>query len=144
MNIYKHTQIGYVIIFAMAGVAVALALAPLPHQTTMLMVFPSAILLIGGILFCSLTIEINDTRLRWSFGPGLIHKSVDLTEIEAVEAFRIHWINGWGIHFTRKGWLYNVSGMDAVHIRLKNGKQFCLGTDEAGKLEAAIQSALVR
>ena len=88
MNIYKHTLIGYVIIFAMIGGALALSVAPLPHQTRLLMVFPSVILILAAVLFCSLTIELNDTKLKWRFGPGLIHKSVAISDIEAVEAFR--------------------------------------------------------
>jgi len=35
-------------------------------------------------------------------------------------------------------WIYNVSGFDAVEIKLKNGKTYRIGTDESQKLEQAI------
>jgi hypothetical protein len=35
-------------------------------------------------------------------------------------------------------WIYNVSGFDAVEIKLKNGKVYRIGTDEPKKLEQTI------
>jgi hypothetical protein len=43
-----------------------------------------------------------------------------------------------GIHLSRFGWLYNVSGFDAVAIILKSGKRFALGTDEPDALLQAL------
>ena len=61
---------------------------------------------------------------------GLIRKKVPLAEIAACEPIRIRWWYGWGIHLTPYGWLYNVSGLDAVAITLVNGRKFALGTDD--------------
>jgi hypothetical protein len=85
-----------------------------------------------------LTIEITEWELRWRFGPGLFRKSVKLSDIASAKPVRTNFLNGWGIHLTRFGWLYNVSGLDAVAITLKNGKRFALGTDEAHSLLAAL------
>jgi hypothetical protein len=41
---------------------------------------------------------------------------------------------------TGNGWLYNVSGWEAVEVRFKNGKRFRLGSDEAKKLVEIIRS----
>jgi hypothetical protein len=35
-------------------------------------------------------------------------------------------------------WIYNVSGFDAVEIKLKNDKIYRIGTDEPKKLEQTI------
>jgi len=43
-----------------------------------------------------------------------------------------------GIHKTSRGWLYNVSGFDAVLITLHSGKGILLGTDEPERLRSAI------
>ncbi len=51
-------------------------------------------------------------------------------------------LQGWGIHYTSRGWLYNVSGFRAVAVKLKSGKQFLLGTDEPAQLRAAIHHVL--
>jgi hypothetical protein len=47
---------------------------------------------------------------------------VRLAEIVGCEPIRIRWWYGWGIHLTPYGWLYNVSGFDAVAITLRDGK----------------------
>ena len=40
-----------------------------------------------------------------------------------------------------KGWLYCVSGLDAVEIVHKDGRVTRIGTDEAAALDQAIQRA---
>ena len=98
------------------------------------------ILVVCAILFASLTIRITETELCWHFGPGLIRKKVALAVIQQAEITTTKFIHGWGIHLTPNGWLYNVSGFKAVAFKLKNGKQFVLGTDEPEKLHEAIQN----
>ena len=39
-------------------------------------------------------------------------------------------------------WIFNVSGFDAVEIKMENGKIFRIGTDEPKKLEHAILQAI--
>ena len=74
-----------------------------------------------------------------SFGPGIIRKRVRLSEIVGCEPIRIRWWYGWGIHLTPYGWLYNVSGFDAVAITLQDGRKFALGTDDSSGLVDAIR-----
>ena len=52
----------------------------------------------------------------------------------------MNYLEGWGIHLSRFGWLYNVSGFDAVAITLVSGKRFALGTDEPQALLAALRN----
>lgn len=49
---------------------------------------------------------------------------------------------GWGIRITPHGMLYNVSGSEAVEIRMKNVRRFRLGTDEPEVLRGAILKAM--
>lgn len=100
------------------------------------------LLLLAARLFSSLTITIADGELRWHFGPGWIHKKIALPEIASAKVIRTTFIDGWGIHFTRHGWLYNIAGHGAVAITLKNGKRFALGSDEAENLAAQLTSSL--
>jgi hypothetical protein len=58
------------------------------------------------------------------------------------EPIRIRWWYGWGIHVTPCGWLYNVSGFDAVAITLRDGRKFALGTDDPQELTAGIRDAI--
>src|SRR5438093_6234124 len=127
MNNYKHTQRGTLIVVAMSAMSVLLLLIGLTIFKPVLIGLP--ILLAAGWLFRSLTIEIGDGQLRWRFGPGLIRKRVALNEIASAQPVQTSFFEGWGIHLSRFGWLYNVSGSGAVAITLRNGRRFALGTD---------------
>jgi hypothetical protein len=143
MKTYQHTQSGNWIFSVLAVVAAvpvivgAVQFRPLLYPAFLLV----PILLLVGWLFHSLTIEIADSELRWRFGPGLIRKQVPLGMITSAEPVRTNFLEGWGIHLSRFGWLYNISGYDAVAIRMKNGQHFALGTDESQALSDAIRSA---
>jgi hypothetical protein len=142
MTRYHHRQTGaLIVIVAMAGAVLCLGLAAVTPNGAFLAL--AAFVLIGvAIVFSSLTIEIDETQLLWHFGPGLIRKSVALADIEHSEPVRTCWTSGWGIHRTAHGWLYNVAGRDAVVVRLKNTRQFLLGSDEPERLDAALRSAV--
>ena len=92
-------------------------------------------------LFGSLTVEVSGEELRHYFGPGFWKKTYLLQDIETSKQVRNSWIFGWGIRITPHGWLYNVSGLDAVQIQLSSGKTFRIGTDDPkGLLEAVSQN----
>ena len=50
-----------------------------------------------AVVFSSLTVEVNEYELRWSFGPGLWTYRLPLGDIETVAIVRNHWWNGFGI-----------------------------------------------
>jgi len=117
---YKHTQIGHTIIWGVLAAAVFIAITGIFSQGGPgSFLVAEVILLICAVLFCKLTIKIENETLEWSFGIGLIRKQVPIVEIAACEPIRIPWWHGWGIHLTPCGWLYNVSGLDAVAIKLR-------------------------
>lgn len=139
---YEHTQRGTVLLVTLlAAVLFFLALDRLAPTARGIPLTLTGILAICGFLFSSLTIRITDRALRWQFGPGLIRKEVPLKDIESAEVAQTTFLQGWGIHYTARGWLYNVSGFRAVAVRLKSGRRFLLGTDEPEKLQAAILRA---
>jgi hypothetical protein len=102
----------------------------------------SIMLLVCLILFYRLNVTIDDEMLCASFGPGIIRKRVPLADIVSCEPIRIRWWYGWGIHVTPCGWLYNVSGFDAVAITLRDGRKLALGTDDPHGLTAGIRDAI--
>ncbi|HET9366949.1 MAG TPA: hypothetical protein VFO22_02680 [Candidatus Udaeobacter sp.] len=140
---YKHTQNGYLIIGGLLGIAIFLAItgivAPAGRDGLLISAIIEVILLICAIVFSKLTIKIDGESLEASFATGLIRKKVPLAEIAECEPIRIRWWYGWGIHLTPYGWLYNVSGLDAVVITLRNDGKFALGTDDPQGLVAAIR-----
>ena len=102
----------------------------------------SIILLVCLVLFYRLRITIEDETLCASFGPGIIRKRVGLVQIVGCEPIRIRWWYGWGIHLTPYGWIYNVSGFDAVAITLRDGRKFAFGTDDPHGLTTGIRDAI--
>jgi len=139
---YEHTQVGHVIIWSVLAIILIANGGFIGHHAPPVIV--SIILLVCVVLFYRLKITIENGTLCASFGPGVIRKKVSLTEIVGFEPIRIRWWYGWGIHRTPNGWLYNVSGFDAVTITLRNGKKFSLGTNDPHGLVAAIRDSVIR
>jgi hypothetical protein len=139
---YKHTQIGRTLL----GILAVCALIDIgvyafnhTHPSILLVLLP---LLIAAALFCSLSIEVDERQVKWSFGPGFIHRELPVAEVTSAEPVRTAWYHGWGIHRAGGGWLYNVSGFDAVLLTLKDGSRIRLGTDEPEALTASIRSQI--
>jgi len=147
---YQHTQPAHVVRAAVILTILAL-LAPLPFLPedeppvvdlrVWLLVF-AGLMAVALVLFWSLTVQVTDEALVFWFGPGLIRKRIPLDEIADVEATRTTFWQGWGIHWTTRGWLYNISGFDAVLVRLRTGKSLLVGTDEPEALANAIREGV--
>jgi hypothetical protein len=139
MTTYQHTQFGSAIVWPLIltiVISCVLAFVAPVMRAALLIAVPLVLVL---FFFWKLTITIDDKSLRAAFGPGFIYKQIPLSQIESAIPVRIKWWEGWGIHLSRFGWLYNVSGLDAVAIRLRDGKQLALGTDQPDELTAAIR-----
>jgi hypothetical protein len=141
---YKHTQKGYVILGTVGGTALFMASLLLRKAAAATMIPGLIGLGLVGWVFSSLTIEVTDEELRASFGPGWRIKRIKLRDIQSVERVRNPWYAGWGVRLLPRGLLYNVSGFDAVEVRMRNGTRFRLGTDEPERLEQAIRDAMGR
>lgn len=141
---YRHRQIGFVVgIIALAILVVGLIIARTlslhgDRYSWLIIAFPIVIAVITLALFSVLEISLDAQHLTWKFLPGFITKSVPIADVMEAKPTRTSFIYGWGIHYTDRGWLYNVSGLGAVHIRMRGGKQFMLGTDEPAVLADAI------
>jgi hypothetical protein len=144
MSTYRRTQTGRVILVMMLlpAVAAAAALAAVGQLLTALAVL--ALFALVAWLFSSLTVEVTGSELRWYFGPGFWKKSVPLADLREVEPVRNKWWYGLGIRYTPHGWLYNVSGLDAVEVRLAGGVKRRIGTDDPAGLVAALRGRLTR
>jgi len=82
--------------------------------------------------------------VKIKFGYGIFRKRFALKEIISAEAVKNHWYYGWGIRrrLIPPMWIYNVSGFDAVEIKMRNGKTYRIGTDEPQRLEQAIKQEI--
>ena len=148
MHDYEHTQPGTFIRVLLGFFSVvicapaALRLASGVEQHTAI-VFSAIVVICVSVfaLFHSLTIRVSRNDIFLSFGVGLIRKRFHVQDIKSAAIVRNRWYNGWGIKKIRGGWLYNVSGFDAVEIQLKTDRKYRLGTDQPRELLTAIESA---
>jgi hypothetical protein len=138
---YHHTQIGYLTLIVVLVAALGIAVS-LPSEVRPVSLGVAALLVTIAVLFSTLTVEVGDGELRFHFGPGFWTKRVALSEVAAATPTNSSWWEGWGIRFTLRGMLYNVSGTDAVEIELRSGRRFRIGTDEPEALVQAIQTAM--
>jgi hypothetical protein len=140
---YQHTQVGrWILALAVPATLVAAALAFRDSFAGGLIVSALASLVL--VSFFTLTTVVTDDDVRVWFGVGLIRRRIALDRIAGATAVRNHLIYGWGIRLIPNGWLWNVSGLEAVELSLVDGRRFRIGTDEPEQLAAAIQGAVRR
>jgi len=139
---YRHTQIGWVTLLVVVamGIFIYLATTSEPDLTPKL---PYLILVIP-LFFSTLTTEVENRQLTVFFGPGIIRRTIDLGEVREVRVVQNSWLSGWGIRWTGTGWMWNVSGLQAIELEYKEGERFRIGTDEPEKLAAAVRQHLDR
>lgn len=152
-NIYKHTQIGYlmlvVMLFALAFfvwvyITVSAELPSVDSGPNFAITATMALVLLILASFSTLTTSIDENGLRIKFGYGIFTKTFPLDQIASAQSVKNHWYYGWGVKvwLWPYMWIYNVSGFDAVEIVMKNGKIYRIGTDTPGELEAVIKQAI--
>jgi hypothetical protein len=137
---YRHTQVGIVILVVCLVVAL-LGAAMMWQKSQTPMILMLAIVAAVAVIFHSLTVEIGDNELRWHFGPGFWTYRLPLDDIQSVAAVHNRWWNGFGIRVAPGFTLYNVSGLDAVELKLKSGEIRRIGADDPQGLAAALRSA---
>ncbi|MCC7469822.1 MAG: hypothetical protein IT284_01650 [Bacteroidetes bacterium] len=152
-NIYKHTQIGYLMLVITLVVLVFFTWLQITARAeppsidsganfAMTAVMVLVVLILAS--FTTLSVSIDENYLRIKFGYGIFRKKFSASEIASVAQVKNHWYYGWGIRlwFCPKMWIYNVSGLNAVEIRMRNRKVYRIGTDEPEKLESAIKQVI--
>lgn len=146
---YHHIQIGWAGIVGLAvGFCVMLGVFFFAQRAQIPPVFFALMFAVFALLFLvfgRLTTEVDSEQFRARFGYlGWPTKSAPLKEIAGALPTQTSPLSGWGIRFTTRGMLFNVSGRGAVIVGMHNGKQFLIGTDEPETLADAINHALGR
>ena len=100
---------------------------------------------LGGRMKTWVTKPIRIEVVNVSFGPiGLIRERFALADITAARTVRNSPAYGWGMRYIPHGRLWNVWGLDAVELQLKNGTRFRIGTDQPKELLQALRRGGVR
>jgi hypothetical protein len=137
---YRHTQPGFAILVVCLAIgALGAAMLWRTGQTSTIVML--IVLIAVAVVFHSLAVEVDDSELRWHFGPGFWTYRLARDEIRNVAVVRNRWWNGFGIRTAPGFRLYNVSGLDAVELQLKSGDIRRIGTDDPKGLAVALKSA---
>ena len=140
---YRHTQSGTTILATCAALGLAGAVIAWRITGQPATLIAMAIVLAGiCVVFHSLTVAVDAGKVSWYFGPGFWTYRLGLDEIRSVSVVRNQWWNGFGIRKAPGFALYNVSGLDAVELKLKSGEIRRIGTDDANGLAAALNAAM--
>lgn len=142
MDRYRHTQFGWVVVLSTGVIGIFVTLVLIQSQLMLPAIVTAAALALTVLLFGWLTVSVGDDVVDARFGVGLIKKRVELSNVRAFRRVKNPWYWGWGIRLYPGGWLYNVSGLDAVELVLADGKELRIGTDEPEKLERALKARL--
>ena len=142
-NHYEHTQPGTLMIAVL--VIGAIVCAAIAYGESGASRWVAGALAAGMIvlawLFSSLTVIVDANEVRWYFGPGAWDYRVARSDIVSARPVRNSWVNGFGVRMAPGFRLYNVSGLDAVELKLKDGNIRRIGTDDPAGLAAALQMA---
>ena len=139
---YHHVQIGYLLITIYGALCLFMALVMF---ATGLGPFYMYIMLVFGVLmaiFATLTVAVDDRAITIEYYLGFPRMRFKMEKIAACRIVRNRWYYGWGIRYTPHGWLFSVSGLQAVEIEMKNGKRYRIGTDDAVSFSRAIEQKI--
>ena len=98
------------------------------------------IIFLAIILFVIMRIKtvVTQENIQLIYFPFL-WKTINLSDIDAMKVINYGFVGGWGIRlWTRYGTVYNVRGNKGLHIKLKNGKQLVIGTQQPQELEKIV------
>lgn len=142
MTDYRHTQTGTLTRTALGSAIVLQLVIVLAARgnVAVLLICGSVTFLAAGCLyvFHSMTVTVGDREVAFRFGNSRFGKQFPIDELKRAEAVRNPWYFGWGVRYYLRGWLYNVSGLDAVELTMADGRQYRLGTDDPKRLATAI------
>ena len=141
---YNHTQKGIIrpILWAVAVVFIVVACVSRESPPLVVMFLAAVICVFVSCFFGTLTVRDGGDRLAVCFGPlSGFKKTILYADITEVERDRSTFLGGWGIHWTPKGWLWNIGGFDCVRITA-GGRSTLIGTDDPDGLVAFLLSRL--
>ena len=142
MERYSHTQstVAWIIVVALveAALVASVLIAGLPPIALIGVLLATSVVVVVGLVFSRLTIEVHDEGVTARFGTGWPRRFVPFSRITSAHRVRNSpWV-GWGLRWIPGGSVWNVWGLEAVEITMNGGKRWRLGTDEPEALLAAL------
>lgn len=144
---YEHVQRGWLRALLLAVAAGMAAFAVTVWQddsgAAVGLVVVAGLMVVLSFCFVTLTVRDAGDRLTVRFGPLVLFRtSVRYADITHVEAMRPKYFS-WGIHWTPKGWLWNIHGLDSVQV-VAGRRKLLIGTDDPVGLAAFLQKRSIK
>ena len=89
-------------------------------------------------LFWCLEVKVGTDGIFLSYSFSLINKKIQRQQILQVEVVRYSWWYGLGIRLIPHGWMWNISGLDAIKLTSQDGNRFRIGTNQPQELYQAL------
>lgn len=97
---------------------------------------------IGIFASATMTTLVTPGELRLRYVPFFVDKRIAIADIARFTPLHYSfWSTGYGIHYSKYGWVYNVDGSEGVQVELRSGKRFLMGTQRLVELTAALEQA---
>lgn len=141
MQYYNRTQRGLAITLPVLAASIPLLILGVAMMQWE-MIVTALVLSLLSLLFYKLEVTVEDTVIVIRYGIGWIRKRIPLEEVMSAEPVRNKWYYGWGIRWYPGGWIFNISGLDAVELRTAEGPDYRIGTKDPVGLAGAIQARL--
>lgn len=95
------------------------------------------------LIFYKLTISIDSDNLSFKLGVGLVSKKYLIADIKSCKPVKNNPFYGIGIRLIPEGWLYNVTGLEAIELSFKNrNSKIRIGTNQPEEIAAMINKMI--
>ena len=139
---YEHVQVGWVILGSLLLPVPILTIVAVVVGSKVPLLVAATLLIVSAGLLGTLKVRVDAAAISLSFGVGIIRRRVALSDLRSFAEVENPWYFGWGIRLYPGGTLYNVSGLCAVELALRDGSRIRVGTDESSKLFLVLESIL--
>ena len=110
---------------------------------TIIQLFLVITFLVCVLVFYQIKITIDQTTVSFKLGLGFVGKTYQLSDIKSCKAVTNGILYGIGIRMIPNGWLFNVSGLQAIELQFKNRKSIVrIGIDKPEEIASIIQSLI--
>ena len=140
---YQHTQNSpqWVVVVASLFAIVMFSLSvtlirsdSAPLWVSFFIIVWAGVIYLAVLNFTRLTTSVSAAEIDLVWRLGWPRKSIDRASVTEIGTHRNSWLEGWGIRKVRRGWMWNVWGLDSVELLLDSGKTFRIGTDDTDTL----------
>jgi hypothetical protein len=142
--VYRRTQIAWPTIVPLVFVGAVIVPMLLNSDLVMPAWITGASIVVGLLLFATLTVTVTGDGVEAAFGIGLVRKRLMFGDVESFVPVRNSWMHGFGIHYFPGGVVYNAYGFSAVEFKMTTARYVRIGTAEPAALVAVIEQATGR